>query len=236
MSTYLQLVNLARSEAGLATGDLVTLQSGLSQESTRFKNWVRDEWRRIQSSHPDWQFLRVAGEFTTVANQAQYTPQQAEATVDGTSTGAAIMASWKRDSFRLSTSGSNYADEVILGFQPWDIYRNMYQYGNMRAVRTKPVVFTVDPQKNLWMGATPDGAYVVNYEFYRTPQELVADADEPLCPARFHDLIAYRALRAYGIFMSAPEVIGRADSMIDTIYPDLANDQLPPMMSGNPLA
>jgi len=57
-----------------------------------------------------------------------------------------------------------------------------------------------------------------------------------LCPARFHDLIAYRALRAYGIFMSAPEVISRADSVIDTLAADLANDQLPAMMTGNPLA
>lgn len=236
MSTFLQLVNTARSEAGLATGDLATLQSGLSMESTRFKNWVRDEWLRVQSSHPDWQFLRVTGEFTTTANQAQYTAQQAEATSDGTNSGTAILADWKRDSFRLSTSGASYADESILGFQPWDVYRNMYQYGNMRAVRSKPVLFTVDPQKNLWFGATPDAAYVVNYEFYRTPQSLSADADEPLCPARFHDLIAFRALRAYGIFMSAPEVIGRADSIIDSMYPDLANDQLPPMMSGNPLA
>lgn len=236
MATFLQLVNTARSEAGLASGDLTTLQSGLSAESKRFVDWVRGEWRRIQSSHPDWQFLRVSGEFTTTANQFKYTPQQAKATSDGTDTGTAILADWKRDSFRLSTQGASYADEAILGYQPFDVYRNMYQYGAMRSVRSKPVLFAVDPQKNLVLGATPDAAYVVNYEFYRTPQELSADGDVPLCPDRFHDLIAYRALRAYGIFMSAPEVIGRADSMIDTIYPDLANDQLPPMMSGNPLA
>lgn len=236
MSTFLQLVNQVRSEAGLASGDLTTLQSGLSLESTRFKNWVVREWNLIQTAQPDWQFLRLTGEFTTTANQAQYTPQQAEATVDGTTGTAAILASWKKDSFRLSTAGASYADEAILGFQPWDVYRNMYQYGNMRAVRSKPVLFTIDPQKNLWFGATPDAAYVVNYEFYRTPQTLSADADVPLCPDRFHDLIAFRALRAYGIFMSASEVIGRADSVIDTLYPDLVNDQLPPMMSGNPLA
>lgn len=236
MSTFLQLVNLARMEAGVASGDLTTLQSGLSQESARFKSWVKNEWIRVQSTHPDWQFLRVSAEFTTVSGQAKYTPQQACATVDGTSSTASIMGDWKRDSFRLATSGASYADEAILGFSPWDVYRNLYQYGNMRALQAKPVLFTVDPQKNLWLGATPNGTYVVPYEFYRTPQELSADADTPLCPAKFHDLIAFRALRAYGIFMSAPEVIGRADEAIDKIYPELANDQLPPMMTGNPLA
>lgn len=236
MSTYLQIVNLARMECGVASGDLATLQSGLSLESARFKTWARDEWKRVQSSHPDWQFLRVAGEFTTTANQSKYTPQQAAATSDGTTSGTAILADWKRDSFRLSTAGASYADEAILGYQPYDVWRNMYQYGAMRSVRSKPVLFAVDPQKNLVLGATPDAAYVVNYEFYRTPQELSADDDVPLCPDRFHDLIVYRTVRAYGIFMSAPEVISRADSLIDTIYPDLCNDQLPPMMSGNPLA
>lgn len=236
MATFLQLVNTARSEAGVAAGDLTTLQSGLSQEAQRFKDWVRKEWVKVQTRHNDWQFLRQSGEFTTTSNQAQYTPQQAKATADGTTTGASILGNWKRDSFRISTLGASYADEAILGFMPWDTYRNMYQYGSMRATRSKSVVFTVDPQKNLWLGATPDNSYVIPYEFYRTPQVLSADADEPLCPERFHDLVAYRALRAYGIFMSAPEVIGRADSMIDELYPALAIDQLPPMMTGDPLA
>lgn len=236
MSTFLELVNIARMEAGLASGDLTTLQSGLNQEATRFKAWVRDEWKRIQTAHPDWQFLRVSGEFTTTADQGTYTPQQAGATTDGTNTGTAILADWKRDSFRLSTSGASYADEAILGFMPWDTYRNLYLYGAMRAARSKPVVISVDPQKNLCLGQIPNGEYVVPYEFYRTPQVLSADADEPLCPARFHDLIAYRALRAYGIFMSAPEVISRADGVIDKLYADLAIDQLPATMTGNPLA
>jgi hypothetical protein len=106
----------------------------------------------------------------------------------------------------------------------------------MRTATSRPVCFSVDPQKNLLLGMTPNAAFDVPYEFYRTPQVLSADADVPLMPTRFHELIAYRALRAYGIFMSAPEVIGRADQMIGDIYPDLANDQLPPMLTGRPLA
>jgi hypothetical protein len=236
MSTFLQLVNLARSEAAVAGGDLTTLQSGLTKESQLFKSWVANEWLILQGKHPDWQFLRTTGEFNSVANQAQYTPQQAEATVDGTSATASILADWKRDSFRISTAGNSYADEAIFGFMPWDTFRNMYQYGAMRAARNKPVVFSVDPQKNIWLGATPDQAYTVGYEFYRTPQALSADADTPLMPDRFHSLVAYKALRAYGIYMSAPEVIGRADDKINELYGGLVNDQLPGIVSGPPLA
>ncbi len=233
---YLQLVNLTRTEAGVAGGDLTTLQGTLPAESARFKSWVANEWIRIQSEHPDWEFLRFGGEFNTVANQANYTPQQAEATSDGTSSGTPILGNWKRDSFRVSTAGQNYNDEMLLGFMPWWQYRNLYQYGNMRSARSRPVVFSIDPQKNLYFGIVPDGAYTIVYEFYRTPITLSADTDTPAMQDRFHELIAFRALRAYGIFMAAPEVIGRADDQISRIGAELAADQLQVITSGPPLA
>lgn len=236
MSTFLEIVNLARSEAGLAGADLVTLQSGLTLESQRFKTWVQREWIALQTRHEAWQFKRLSREFDTVANQASYTAQQAKATDDGLVTGVSILGNWKCDSFRISTAGASYADETIFLYMPWDNYRNLYQYGPTRAERSKPVVFSVDPQKNLWCGNVPNGAYTVSYEFYRTPQTLSADADVPIMPARFHDLLAYRALRAYGIFTSAPEVIGRADDRIAELDTALCNDQLPIMELGPPLA
>lgn len=233
---FLQIVNLARSEAGVAGGDLTTLQGALSAESARFKSWVSSAWVRIQSEHPDWDFLRFTQEFNTVANQASYTPQQALATSDGTATGTVILGNWKRNSFRISTAGQSYQDEMLLGFMPWDQFRNLYQYGNMRSERSRPVVYSIDPQKNLWFGIIPNGAYTVVYEYFRTPITLSADADTPAMPDRFHELIAYKALRAYGIFMAAPEVIGRADDQISRISAELAADQLPVITSGPPLA
>lgn len=237
MSTFLQLVNIARSEAGVAGGDLTTLQSGLSAESTRFKNWVAREWEELQAEHEEWQFLRRSFQFDTVANQRAYTPQQAEATDDDTSAGTAILASWKLDSLQLSTAGQAYADEAILGFVPYDEYRRLYEFGQMRNERTKPVVFSVRPNDlALVFGNVPDAAYTVVGEYYRTPQTLSADADVPLMPARFHSLIAYRALKAYGVFTAAPEVIGRADDKIARLHLDLCSDQLPLIETGPPLA
>jgi hypothetical protein len=106
----------------------------------------------------------------------------------------------------------------------------------MRSQRSRPVVYSIDPQKNLWFGIVPDIAYTIVYEYYRTPITLVNDNDTPAMPDRFHNLIAYKALRAYGIFMAAPEVIGRADEKISQLEPQLEIDQLPVMVSGPPLA
>lgn len=233
--TYLELVNLARRECGIAGGDLRSL-SGLSAESNRFARWVADEWVLLQTEQSTWNFLRRDFAFETVADQRMYTPQQAKATDDGTDTGSAILADWKIDSLRLSTAGQNYADEAILGFVTWSQYRDMYMFGSTRTQRSKPVVFSIRPDDEaLAFGDAPDGVYVVEGEFYRTPQELVAADDVPIMPARFHPLIAYRAIAAYGAFSAAPEVLGRAEMVISRLHLDLIADQLPQIMTGPPL-
>lgn len=237
MSTFLDLVNLARSEAGIDSSDLSTLQSGLNAESARFKSWVAREWLRLQAEHDDWDFLRTTFAFTTTASQFAYTPKEAGATTDGTSAGTSILSRWKEDSFRVSTFGSNYADEAILIPIGYDRFRNLYQFGNNRVGSGKPVNFAVRPSdRALCFGLMPSGQYDINGEFWRTPQELSADDDEPLMPAKFHDLVAFRALRAYGIYMAAPEVIGRADESIGRLYAALAGEQLPQFGMGPPLA
>jgi hypothetical protein len=235
--TFLQLVNRARQEAGLANGDLSTLVSGLSAESARFKNWVADAWTQVQTENPDYQFMRKANTFQTVAGQFLYTPQQARATVDGTSSGAVDLGNWKKDSFRIYTVGSNFTDEMLTSWMTWDVFRNVYQYGSMRTSQSRSVSITIDPTKNLGLGMTPDlSTYVVVYEYYRKPSDLVADTDTPDMPDRFHMLIVWRALLAYGVFMSAPEVIDRAQAEISRLQFRLDNDQLPILMSGPPLA
>jgi hypothetical protein len=237
MATFLQICNRVRTEAGVAGGDLTTLQSGLSAESARFKSWVQREWSDIQAEHSSWSFLRRDFSFDTIAGQWAYTPQEAGATDDGTSSGADIHAEWKLDSLRVSTAGSSYADEAITSFMPYDEYLRMYRFGQTRAERAKPVVFSVRPNDQaLALGNVPDGAYTVVGEYYRTPQTLSSDADVPLMPARFHDLIVFRALRAYAVFVAAQEVIGRAEDKISLLYPSLIAAQLPVMECGPPLA
>lgn len=234
---FLQLVNRTRSEAGLANGDLSTLASGLSADSARFKNWVATAWVDIQTDNPDYQFMRKANTFTTTASQAIYTPQQACATVDGTNSGAVDLGNWKKDSFRIYTAGTNFADEMLTSWMPYDIWRNLYQYGTMRTSQSRSVAITIDPLKNLGLGMTPDlSTYVVVYEYYRKPSDLLVDTDTPDMPDRFHMLIVWRALKSYGVFMSAPEVIDKANEEIGRLRAKLDNDQLPILMSGPPLA
>lgn len=234
--TFLQLVNRVRVEAGIAGGDLAALTS-LSLESSRIKAWVADAWIQIQTEQPQYQFMRKENTFTTVQGQSIYTPQQARATVDGTASGAEDLGNWKKDSFRVFTTSTAYADEMLAAWMTYDLWRNVYQYGTMRTQQSRPVVLTITPNKSLGLGMTPDAPqYTIVYEYYRKPKDLVLDTDTPDMPDRFHMLVVYRALLAYGVFMSAPEVIDRANGEIGRLQTKLNIDQLPIMCDGPPLA
>ena len=66
---------------------------------------------------------------------------------------------------------------------------------------------------------------------------MVLDADEPALPARFHNLIGWRALREYGGFDAASEVYQRAEQNYSMGFSALAQSQLPrPGFGARPLA
>ncbi|MBV8658234.1 MAG: hypothetical protein JO142_10465 [Burkholderiales bacterium] len=237
MGTLLSIVNDARMEAGLASGDLTTLQSGLSLEDQRFMRWAQMEYRKMCAKHRDWQFLRQTFDFGPLtAGVASYTPAQVGALATSTFT-AQQFKDWKRDSFRLYSTGSSYGDEQLSTFMPWDQFRNVYQYSNQRNITSRPVAFSIDPLKNLWFGITPDATgWRVDGELYLNPISLSADTDRPQWPVQYDDLLTYLVLRAYGVFMSAPEVVQRASQEIGPLYAQLLLDQLPVITSGPPLA
>lgn len=236
MSTLLQIVNDARSEAGLASADLGTLQGALSLEDARFVRWAQREYTRMCAKHRDWQFLRQSFDIGPLtAAVSQYTPAQVGALGTPTFT-AAQFKDWIKPSFRIY-SASNYGDEMLAAFMPWDQFRNVYLYANMRNTTSRPVAFAIGPDKSLWFGIIPDGTgWHVNGELYLNPTSLSLDTDRPQWPVQFDDLLTFLVLRAYGVFMAAPEVVQRANQEIGPLYAQLCMDQLPMITSGPPLA
>ena len=54
----------------------------------------------------------------------------------------------------------------------------------------------VGDQITLW--PTPDGSYPLSLRYWRLPQDMEADGDEPEIPAQYHDvLVAYAMWKAY---------------------------------------
>ncbi len=222
----LQLMNRAKTECGISGPVLATAQN-LSGEMDRLKGWINSAWVDIQTEQADWDFMRFPVGFNLTASKQFYTPTEA---------GVTSFGSWKLDSFRASSVGANYGDEQLLNYMEFNTFRNLYQYANMRNVTARPVVVTVDPQKQLGFGSKPDLAYVIAGEYYKAPSEMSADTDAPILPDRFHLMIVYRAMMFYGGFESATEVYQRGQQEFNRLNSRLMIDQMPTLISGPPLA
>lgn len=226
---YLALVNRARMECAVsgASTPLASV-SALTGESARMAAWINSAYVDVQTSKEDWEWMRDTVQFNTVTQQQIYTPTQAGI--------GATFANWKRDSFRASSVGQNYADEQLMNFMEYSTFRNLYQYGNMRTTYARPVVVTIAPGKSLGFGSIPDQPYVVTGEYYTRPVEMVVATDEPAFPSRFHMMLVYRAMMSYGGFEAAPEVYARGELEFKRLMNRLEIDQLPTLVSGPPLA
>lgn len=228
---YLQLINRARVECGVsgASTPLPTAQN-LTGESARIANWVNSAWVDIQTAKEDWQWMRDTFQFNTVTQQQIYTPTEANV--------GSTFANWKRDSFRCSSVGQNYQDEQLMNYMEWTTFRNLYIYATMRTTYARPVVVTIDPDKNLGFGSIPNQPYVIVGEYYVKPTEFSSDSDAPpaVFPDRFHLAIVYRAMMFYGGYEAAPEVYQRGEAEFKRLMNRIDIDQLPTLVSGPPLA
>lgn len=226
---YLQLVNRARQEGGVSGAALVSLGGTVSQETQRFKDWINEAWRELQVHCKDWDFMRSDFSFDTVAAQQTYVAASL-------STPLTSFRNWKRDTFRAYTASVGFGDEQILRFEPWDSFRNLYLYGSQRSTTGRPVLFSIKPDKSLVIGPVPDAVYTVNGEYFRQATDLTGDTDTPGITDEYHMLLVWRALRAYGLYESASEVVVRADGEIKRLMSKIENDQMPEVTSGPPLA
>lgn len=224
---FLSLTNRLKTEAGVIGSPLASLVSPVA-EVQRLSNWIQAAWIDIQEAHDDWFFLRNAITFSTVAQQQTYSEAQA---------GLAIgrLGNWKRDSFRIYNPSIGVSNEMIMPFIDYDTFRDQFQYGSMRTTYTRPTVLSIDPQRNMVLGAIPDAVYTVNGEYYAAPSDLLVDADVPVLPTRYHMLIVYRAMVHYGLYESASEVIQRGQAEFDKMMARLMADQLPDVVFGPPL-
>lgn len=97
MSTFIQLVQRFRTEAGASGSGPITVV-GQTGELGRLVNWLNTAWLDIQMMRRDWEWMRKSCAFTTVAGQATYTPAQC---------GVTDFGMWARNTFR------NYANPAI---------------------------------------------------------------------------------------------------------------------------
>lgn len=214
---YLQLTQRLARECGVPGSGPTTVVSQTA-ELGRLCNWINAAWTEIQTRHEDWDFMRASFSFVTISHQGTYTAAQA---------GVTDLGVWDRSTFRIYTTSLAYADEMIMDYMDYDTWRNLYLYGNMRTNYSRPVVFTITPNRSLGLGNSPDSAlYTVLGDYFTAPVSLAANSDTPTLPTQYHMAIVYRAMMMYGGFESAPEVLMRGEAEFNKLMARMEAQQL----------
>lgn len=230
----LALVNSAIVECGVSGGPLTTaVAASLTGSIARVAGWVDAAWNEVQTEHDDWVWMRssnllgAGASFVTVAGQASYPLGTTAGTV-----GIAVdnFGKWDRDTFRCYTTTVGTNDEQFLDNIPFDVWRDAYMLGAMRSVQTRPVAVAVGPDQSVNVGPPSNGLYTVTADYFVAPSAMTADTNTPTgLPLRFHMLIVYKAMKKYGFYESAPEVLSRGTAEYNLMFNQLEGARLPQM-------
>ena len=126
-------------------------------------------------------------------------------------------------------------DETFIIGQIWPAFRDYWRFSTRRYTTSRPLNCAVNQDTNLEIGPVPDAAYWLTFQYIDVPADLLADTDVPVIPDRWQMAIVWRALRHYGMFESAPEVVMRANDAYNEIVLRMTLDQSPQIVGGAPL-
>jgi hypothetical protein len=228
--TYLQLCNRLKLETGTGGNDLTTVLN-LRGDLKRLVNWVSQAYVDIQNERDDWQFLRVSTTFNTVAGKQSYSLTGGPPDMSITD-----FASWRNESFRAYLLSAGIPTEIILTqYYDYSVFRDFYMLGSRRLVTGRPLYWTIAPDKSIVLGFTPNDIYVVTGEYYRTPQVLENNSDQPLVPSRYQMAIVYKAMEKYGLYNVANEQIEAGRQGYKRMLNSMVFDQTPMVGMGGSL-
>ncbi len=228
----LELCQALCMEAGIPYSNFTTTlnQTG---EYARVVGWIDSAWRRLQTKHRDWGWMRQSTSWTTVDGTAEYPLGTGAGTVGVL---AANFGMWADRTFRNYPTAVGNTAEIFMSATGYDLWRDTYLYGGTRAARSRPVEFAIGPSKAIYLGPVPTSGYTVTADYFRAPTAMTADTDEPDMPEQFHMILVHRAQMFYGAYESAPEQYQHGEVQYRAMLADLEADRLPAVAFGGPLA
>lgn len=176
---YLQLINAVLREVNEVELTAIASARGIQ---TSVSDFINKAQRDIINSEVEWPFTVAAGTITTTAGQAEYTKPANSKTIDF-------------DSFTVQESASTA--EKILKFISFNEYLERLNESDTNpnaSAQALPQYVYFTPDENIGLSPVPDAStYTVRYYYYATHTDMIAAADVPVIPERFHDVIVNRA-------------------------------------------
>ncbi len=230
MATFLQLCQDIARDSGSVSGvrpTTVVSQTGLLFQIVR---WVNDAWLKIQNDRDHWEWMRSSWQGSAEVGSNMYSP---------TGLGITDHGRWLLDSpgyFPTTVFLDDAANEGLLTFISYNEWRTRYGRGLQTSGR--PEFYSISPNGRLLVGPTPDDEYTFKGEYFTVPQSLSADSDVPAgLPARYHDVIRFRALMELHGFDEANASFQHARMDFSTMMQDIVRTQTPQItMNFSPLA
>ena len=221
---FLQLCQRTRQEASIS-GTGPTTVAGQAGELGKIVDWVLTAYEDIQDETKAWGFLRFDFSFPTIAASSTYLPSAVSLSEHG---------KWKSDSLRCYLTATGVSDEQFLTERDWNMFRDVNLLGTIQSGR--PSEFAIRPDESLVFWPTPAAIYTVVGEYWKRPQTMSANADEPLFDRTFHMAIVWKAVMYYATDQGAAELYATSEREFKRILRKIKRKYLPTFTLGGPLA
>jgi len=128
-----------------------------------------------------------------------------------------LLNLWDTTSFKVTD------EERGVDFVDW----NKQKEDHTTAVEGTQYAFSVLPDKKIRFWDIPESVVTIGCSFWQASTPLVLDADIPLIPQQFRDIVVYKALMYYANYESADEIKLYAKEAFDPLWEQLKASELP---------
>jgi hypothetical protein len=226
MATFLELVkDLARQDGSISPVSITSVENQTGRPE-KMVNFIQKAYNNIQNSRRDWGWLTEEFTGTLISGTPIYTAASFNLTrwsnwVEDGASDYFLPMSLRDPAIGLSDEGE--IEQVL-----YEYWRHRYGRGDQSDMYwNRPIEWAITPKKELAFGPWPDAAYTIRGQYQKGPQLLVANADVPEMPARFHDLIVWEALRLLLVHDGAYQESQFPTQEMATLRHELEIDQLP---------
>jgi len=205
------MVQELHREAGCA-GRAPTTVDSVTGEAARLVGWIKEANMEVQKLWENWKFLR-----RTYSQTCTSGINTLSAPVD---IGSGM---WDLDTFKVTQSGQS-VQSPLTAVEYDDVKDEIIDTST--GVPWRVVVM---PDNSLRLESTPNGAHLIESDYYREPDEdeLTDNDDEPTIPSKFRRIIVGQALIFYANYEGAVEAKTQGQEIYSTYLTRLENSELP---------
>jgi len=192
---FLQMCQRVRSECGVS-GDGPSNVAGQTGMYAKIVNWVLASHEEIQLKHTNWKFDWATTTQTLTAGVEFYNPADWSLSV----------RNWDWNSLYVYRTVDNPSSRTWLDRIDYDLYRQV----RTPAAPGRPVYATWMPDKRLGLYPIAEAGLTFGGDYYRTPQVMSGNTDEPRMPDEYHMAIVWRAVAMWSASEENPALLQTA--------------------------